>query len=92
VKLHERFLDGIDDPDLWHIKRAATPGLYRLIEAGGCRHQAILAHCEGALEHCAVACDVCTGVSVAERVACSLAGALGRRATERRAQGGEPVC
>jgi ATP-dependent DNA helicase RecQ len=84
VKLHERFLDGIDDPDLWHVKRAATTGLYRLLEAGGCRHQAILAHFGEAMERCGSACDECTGVSVAELVARSRARGHGRPAASGR--------
>ena len=44
VKLHERFLNEIDDPELWRIKRQATVDLFRLVETRRCRHQAILAH------------------------------------------------
>jgi ATP-dependent DNA helicase RecQ len=83
VKLHERFLDGIDDPDLWQLKRAATTGLYRVLEAGGCRHQAILAHFGESMEPCGIACDECTGVTMAERVAGSLVATRG--------QAGEPT-
>jgi ATP-dependent DNA helicase RecQ len=62
VKLHERFLRDIDDPDLWHAKRRMTVDLYRLLEAGRCRHQAILAHFDEDMAPCGSACDVCTGL------------------------------
>ncbi len=67
VKLHERFLNEIDDPDLWHQKRQATVDLFNLVEAEGCRHQGIVRHFDEAMPPCGDACDVCTGVSVADR-------------------------
>lgn len=62
VKLHERFLNEIDDPDLWHAKRQMTVDLYRVLEAQRCRHQAILAHFDEEMGPCGTSCDVCTGV------------------------------
>jgi ATP-dependent DNA helicase RecQ len=62
VKLHERFLDEIDDLDLWHRKRQATVDLFRIVESGRCRHQAILAHFNEVMAPCDASCDVCTGV------------------------------
>jgi ATP-dependent DNA helicase RecQ len=61
VKQHERFLDDIDDPDLWHAKRQATVDLFRMVESGRCRHQTILAHFDEAMGACGTSCDVCTG-------------------------------
>jgi ATP-dependent DNA helicase RecQ len=69
VKLHERFLDEIDDPDVWHQKRQATVDLFELVERGGCRHQALVGHFDEELGPCGDACDVCTGLPVAERAA-----------------------
>jgi ATP-dependent DNA helicase RecQ len=66
VKLHERFLNDIDDPDVWHAKRQATVELFRLVEAGRCRHQALLAHFDEEMEPCGASCDVCTGLAVAD--------------------------
>jgi ATP-dependent DNA helicase RecQ len=66
VKQHERFLNDIEDPDVWHAKRRGTIDLFRLIESGGCRHQSILAHFEEEMEPCRTSCDVCTGRSVAD--------------------------
>jgi ATP-dependent DNA helicase RecQ len=69
VKLHERFLSDIDDPEVFHQKRQATAGLFRLVESGRCRHQAILAHFDEVMAPCASACDVCTGVALDELAA-----------------------
>jgi ATP-dependent DNA helicase RecQ len=73
VKLHERFLDDIDDPDLWHRKRQTTVDLFQLLESGRCRHQAILAHFDEDMPICGVSCDVCSGVGPAELAAETMA-------------------
>ena len=62
VKMHERFLNDIDDPDLWHRKRQTTVDLFRLLDSGRCRHQAILAHFDEAMSPCGASCDACSGV------------------------------
>lgn len=69
VKLHERFLSDIDDPELYHLKRQSTVDLFRLVERGGCRHRALLNHFDEELGACDDACDICMGETVAERVA-----------------------
>jgi ATP-dependent DNA helicase RecQ len=66
VKLHERFLNEIDDPEVWHRKRQMTVDLFRLVESARCRHQAILAHFDESMAPCDASCDVCTGVGPAE--------------------------
>jgi ATP-dependent DNA helicase RecQ len=68
VKLHERFLDEIDDPDVWERKRQTTVDLFRLVEAGVCRHRAILRHFDEAMEPCGASCDVCAGEALEDRV------------------------
>ena len=81
VKLHERFLDEIDDPDLRWAKRKATTDLYRLVESGRCRHQAVLAYFDEEMPSCGTSCDVCTGRSVAEQAAAAMmatGGGVGR--------------
>jgi ATP-dependent DNA helicase RecQ len=80
VKLHERFLDGIDDPEFRRARAAATIALYRLLERTECRHRALLAHFGEALDDCGTSCDVCSGVTVETLVA----QADGARATHRR--------
>lgn len=69
VKLHERFLADIEDPDVRRAKREATVRLFRMVDRGGCRHRAILAHFDEALEACGESCDVCMGVTVEDLVA-----------------------
>lgn len=69
VKLHERFLDDIEDPEVFHQKRRATVALFELLEAGGCRHQALVRHFDEAMTPCGASCDHCTGVPVEERIA-----------------------
>jgi len=98
VKLHERFLDGVEDEALRREKRRATVSLYQLVESGACRHQAILAHFGEAMEPCGASCDVCTGSTVAERAAEAMARTRGRgggawrpRATIVPDGGGAPV-
>ena len=76
VKLHERFLNDIDDPEVWQLKRQATVDLFRVVEADRCRHQMILAHFDEVMAPCAHSCDVCTGVGPAELAAGGMA-ALG---------------
>ncbi len=69
VKLHERFLNDIDDPQIRHIKRQATVDLFRLLEGRRCRHQVILAHFDEVMAPCHSSCDVCSGVSVEDLAA-----------------------
>jgi ATP-dependent DNA helicase RecQ len=87
VKLHERFLNEIDDPDLWHQKRQATVDLFELVERGGCRHQAILCHFDEAMAPCEDACDACSGVSVEARAAAAHARTRGMGPAASRAGG-----
>ena len=89
VKQHERFLNDIDDPDLWHAKRQATVDLFRIVENGRCRHQAILAHFDEEMGPCGASCDVCTGEAVAEIAAeAMLAGGTRRGGGTDRAAAG----
>jgi len=66
VKMHERFLNDIDDPDLWHRKRQSTVDLFNVLESGRCRHQAILRYFDERMDPCDMSCDVCTGEAVAD--------------------------
>lgn len=69
VKMHERFLDDIEDPEVWRAKRQSTVQLFELLESGRCRHQAILRHFDEEMAPCDASCDVCTGVSAADLAA-----------------------
>ena len=84
VKLHERFLDEIEDPELWRAKRQTTVDLFNLLESGRCRHQTILRHFDEEMAPCSTSCDVCTGVTVSQVVDEALMGTL-TRARRRRA-------
>src|SRR5690606_15193096 len=68
VKLHERFLADIEDPEVRRHKYRATVQLFNLIERGGCRHQEIVSYFDEELEPCGESCDRCTGVTVEELV------------------------
>jgi len=83
VKMHERFLNEIDDPDVWHRKRQATVDLFELVEGGRCRHQALVRHFDEAIAPCDSACDVCTGESVADRAAAAMMRQGGARRASR---------
>ncbi|MBT8335190.1 MAG: HRDC domain-containing protein, partial [Gemmatimonadetes bacterium] len=67
VKMHERFLNEIDDPDVWHRKRQATVDLFELLERGGCRHQGIVGYFDEEMGPCHGSCDSCTGRTVESR-------------------------
>ncbi len=69
VKMHERFLDDIDDPRQRAQKHAATTALYRAVESGTCRHRAILAHFGEEIDACDGSCDVCSGRTAEELAA-----------------------
>lgn len=69
VKLHERFLDDVDDPELWRQKQQRTVDLFRLVESGRCRHQSILAYFDEEMAPCSTSCDACTGVGPDELAA-----------------------
>jgi ATP-dependent DNA helicase RecQ len=73
VKLHERFLDDIADAEQRRAKHRSTVALFELLEAGGCRHRAILEHFGERIDDCAVSCDVCRGESLEEQVAAAVA-------------------
>jgi ATP-dependent DNA helicase RecQ len=85
VKLHERFLNDIDDPDLWHAKRQSTVTLFNLLESGRCRHQGILRHFDEEMGPCDTSCDVCTGVTAAELAAEAMMGEVKERKRRRAA-------
>lgn len=88
VILHERFLDAIEDGPQREARRRGTVGLFELVDHRTCRHRAVLAHFDEAMEACGEACDVCRGTSVEAL----LAEARGRTRPARvdRSAAGEP--
>jgi ATP-dependent DNA helicase RecQ len=89
VKQHERFLDGIEDPDVYDAKRRGTVELFDLVERGGCRHRAIVRHFDEAIEPCVDSCDDCTGEDVAARAARAMARRPERERTARKDRSGD---
>jgi ATP-dependent DNA helicase RecQ len=86
VKLHERFLDDIDDTELWQQKRQRTVDLFQLVESVRCRHQAILAYFDEEMAPCSTSCDSCTGVTpeeLAQETMASLGAVQGTRSRSR---------
>ena len=69
VKLQERFLREVDDPDLFWRKVEATKALFRLVDDGGCRHRKILDHFGEDIDPCGTSCDWCTGVKAEDLAA-----------------------
>lgn len=68
VKMHERFLDGLEDDDVRARTRAATVALFDLVERTRCRHQALVSHFDESIAPCVSACDVCTGQRIETRI------------------------
>ncbi len=88
VRMHERFLDDIEDPEVWQAKRQGTVDLFELVERPVCRHRGILAHFDEALEGCGTSCDVCARLSVEELAAEGMVrGGRGERGRRRRSPG-----
>jgi len=91
VKLHERFLDQIEDIDLQRAKHRATIELFELLERNRCRHRGIVAWFDEQIENCGTSCDVCLGVSVEETTRELLRAGLGGAAVRSRAKVRERV-
>jgi len=91
VKLHERFLDNLDDASVRERTRLATVALFDLVERARCRHQALVAHFDEVITSCERSCDVCTGhrtdARIAELVESQVGTARGRRAAVTAAGG-----
>ena len=79
VKLHERFLDEIEDEEHRRARAKATINLFELLERTACRHRAILAHFDEEIDACGASCDVCRGVSVETMAAEAMVRAGGSR-------------
>ena len=69
VKLQERFLNEVDDPDLYWAKVEAAKSLFRLVENGGCRHRKVLNHFGEEIDPCRTSCDWCTGAKAEDLAA-----------------------
>ena len=88
VKLHERFLDNLDDDSVRERTRLATVALFDLVERSRCRHQALVAHFDEVIGPCESSCDVCTGHRTDERIAELVESQVGTARARRAAVGG----
>ncbi len=88
VKLHERFLDNLDDESVRERTRLATVALFDLVERSRCRHQALVAHFDEVIGSCGSSCDVCTGHRTDERIAELVASQVGTARARRAAVSG----
>ncbi len=55
---YDRFTDGLE-ADLAAAQQRQTRDLFRLVEDGGCRHRALLAHLGERMGDCGASCDLC---------------------------------
>jgi ATP-dependent DNA helicase RecQ len=68
VVSHERFQEGIEDPDVRRTAREKTVAMYELAEAPGCRHRNLVAYFDERIEACGASCDRCRGRSFLDLV------------------------
>ena len=68
VIAYDFFLQNIDDAAQRDETRAKTVELFRLLDRGGCRHQAACAYFDETLLPCGGSCDTCRGVTVADLI------------------------
>jgi ATP-dependent DNA helicase RecQ len=61
---YERFLESVEDPAVREETRRKTVELYRMVDRGGCRHRALVAHFDERIDPCGESCDSCTGVGI----------------------------
>jgi ATP-dependent DNA helicase RecQ len=87
---YDAFLDGIDDEQVRAETRRKTMELFRLVDRGGCRHQAIAHYLDETIAPCGTSCDACRGVGIEALVVDvgTAAGSGGAREARVRAPGG----
>jgi ATP-dependent DNA helicase RecQ len=57
--IHLKFLEKIEDAEVWAAKDRATRDLFGLLESPVCRHRRIVAHFGEVIAPCGGSCDVC---------------------------------
>jgi len=65
---YDAFLDG-NDESLRAETRSKTVEMFRLVDRGGCRHQAIARYLDETIGPCGTSCDVCRGAGIESLVA-----------------------
>jgi ATP-dependent DNA helicase RecQ len=61
---YDAFLSEISDPELREETRSKTVGLFRLLDRGGCRHQALCGYFDESIAPCGDSCDRCLGLNL----------------------------
>jgi ATP-dependent DNA helicase RecQ len=61
---YDTFLSEISDHELREETRAKTVGLFRLLDRGTCRHQALCGYFDETIAPCGDSCDRCLGLSL----------------------------
>jgi ATP-dependent DNA helicase RecQ len=61
---YDAFLEGVDDEALRAETRSKTVEMFRLVDRGGCRHQAIVRYLDETIAPCGTSCDVCRGTGI----------------------------
>ncbi|HTP51237.1 MAG TPA: ATP-dependent DNA helicase RecQ [Anaeromyxobacteraceae bacterium] len=76
VMAHDRFAEGVEDPEVAELQRRQARRMLDLAEAEGCRHQLLARHFDEQVEPCGESCDRCRPRSRSARAA---TGARSRR-------------
>lgn len=66
---YDAFLGGLVDEELRATTRGKTIEMFRLVENGGCRHQAIARYLDERIPPCETSCDHCRGSGIEALVA-----------------------
>ena len=61
---YDAFLSGVEDAEVREETRKKTVELFRLVDRGGCRHQALVRCFDEEIEPCAASCDLCRGAGI----------------------------
>ncbi len=64
VLAYDRFTSDGDDAEQIARQRNQVRDLFRMADAGGCRHQAVVRHFDERIEVCTTSCDSCNGRDV----------------------------
>ena len=90
VMTYDRFADRSEEDQVRERARAGSRALFNLVERGGCRHQALVAHFDEAIEGCGTSCDACSGETVEAQVAAALESERAAASPWRRSRGAAP--
>src|SRR5207249_7755722 len=66
---YEAFLSDIEDVTVREDTKRKTVEMFRLVDRGGCRHQALVRCFDEEIEPCGASCDLCRGSTIEDVVA-----------------------